>query len=41
MNLNCLENKKYKMQQKMLSMLNDKINDILDYLEFEFKKRKK
>ena len=39
MNLNCLENKKQKMEQKKLNMLNDEINDILDYLQFEFKYR--
>ena len=39
MNLHCLENKKQKMEQKKLNMLNDEINDILDYLQFEFKYR--
>ena len=39
MNLNCLENKKQKMEQKKLNMLNDETNDILDYLQFEFKYR--
>ena len=39
MNLNCLENKKQKMEQKKLNILNDEINDILDYLQFEFKYR--
>ena len=27
------------MKQKKLNMLNDEINDILDYLQFEFKYR--
>ena len=27
------------MEQKKLNMLNDEINDILDYLQFEFKYR--
>ena len=39
MNLHCFENKKQKMEQKKLNMLNDEINDILDYLQFEFKYR--
>ena len=39
MNLNCFEHKKQKMEQKKLNILNDEINDILDYLQFEFKYR--